>query len=100
MSIKYTAKFNGQTFVRRSKRDASRPYSHCIIARNNRAYAKNLAEWAGQDKADAWVARTDFNKYHVIAWAGRPDLALKKIQEISTLPDWTDVQAIPTEEIA
>ena len=97
MSIKYTATYNGQTFVRRSKRDAGRPYTHCIIARNNPAYAKNIAEWAGQDKADAWTARTDFTKYHIIAWAGRPDLAAKKLDEIRGFREYTDVRAIPAE---
>jgi hypothetical protein len=97
MSIKYTATYNGQTFVRRSKRDASRPYTHCIIARNNPAYAENIAEWAGRDKADAWTARTDFTKYYVIAWAGRPDLADKQVAEICTHREWIDVRAIPAE---
>lgn len=37
-TIKYTAKFNGQTFIRRSKRSAEKPYTHCIIGRKSKNY--------------------------------------------------------------
>jgi hypothetical protein len=142
MSIKYTATYNGQKFVRRSKRDASRPYTHCIIARKSEGYynpfdLSHAIENIEHAKSNIWkkyypdnsnnshlsvenaryteLANTpyedylqdrfndalchfetlDLEKYHVIAWAGRPDLALKQVAEISTHPEWSDVRAIP-----
>jgi hypothetical protein len=144
MSIKYTATYNGQKFVRRSKRDASRPYTHCIIARKSESYYNPFdlsreiesLEYAlsnvwkkyypdnspdrnlsiqnarytklANTPADEYLqecldrrlenySEIDFQKYHIIAWAGRPDLAIKQVAEISTHSEWSDVRAVAAE---
>jgi hypothetical protein len=144
MSIKYTASYNGQTFTRRSKRAAERPYTHCIIARKSQNYYEPFdlsreidsieyaisGDWKKYypDNSDStylsvenarytklantpideylqeclnhrlsYYSELDFDKYYVIAWAGRPDLAAKKVDEIRGFREYTDVLAIPAE---
>ena len=113
MSIKYTAKFNGQTFVRRSKRDASKPYSHVILVKESAhrrfevsfeiAKYSETAEEA-QDKFNrsysAYVELLEagnYDQYIAHGWAGRPDLALRQLEALRVSPYYSDVQAIPAE---